>query len=85
MARRKASFQAQNRHSNSSHDVPTGIKLSAREYYNQRFEKVDKNHRSTSLYADRINFHIDRIEELWRESVTFSVRSVVILLTLSIL
>ncbi len=85
MARRKAPFQAQNRHPNSSHDVLTEIKLSTQEYYNQRFEKVDKNHRSTSLYADTINFHIDRIEELWRESVTFNVRSVMILLTLSIL
>ncbi|MCJ1250100.1 hypothetical protein MMC30_007326 [Trapelia coarctata] len=67
MARRKAPLQAQDRHPNLSHDASTGTKLSAREYYNHRYKKVDKKHRSACLYADVTNLHIDRIEGLWRE------------------
>ena len=81
MVRRKAPLQAQNQHRNSSHESSAGIKFSAREYYNQRFEKIDKNHRSTTLYADTTNFHIDRIEGLWRtRSVSFNVPSLMIVL-----
>ena len=85
MARRKALFQAQNQHSNASRDASTRTQLSAREYYNERYNKVDKKHQSTCLYADITNLHIDRIEGLWREYVTSSVFCVIILLTLSIL
>ena len=45
-------------------------RASAREYYNKRYEEVDKKQRSIGLYADTTNMHIDRIEGLWREYVT---------------
>ena len=68
MARRKALLHAQQQHANSSHASPsTRSPLSAREYYNARYEKVDKSHRLTTLYADVTNLHIDRLEGLWRE------------------
>lgn len=83
MIRRKATLQAQHQHSNSSHELFTETKLFAREYYNQRFEKIDKTHRSITLYTDIINFHIDRIERLWRRSISFHVHFLMILLTSS--
>ena len=43
MARRKAPLQAQIQQSSSCRDVSTGTKLSAREYYNHRYKKVDKS------------------------------------------
>ena len=61
MSRLKALLHAQGQGPNS--------KLSAREYYNKRYEEVEEKHRSTGLYADTINLHIDRIEGLWREYV----------------
>ena len=68
MARRKALLHAQQQYANSSHASPsTRSPLSAREYYNARYEKVDKSHQSTTLYADVTNSHIDRLEGLWRE------------------
>ncbi len=30
-------------------------------------KRLTKSHRSTGLYADTTNLHIDRIEDLWRE------------------
>ncbi len=68
MARRKALLHTQRQDTNSSH-APTSTRsqLSAREYYNARYEKVDKCHRLTTLYADVTNSHIDRLEGLWRE------------------
>ena len=70
MARRKALLHAQHQHANSSHASPsTRSPLSVREYYNARYEKVDKSHRLTTLYADVTNSHIDRLEGLWRECV----------------
>lgn len=83
MARQKAPFQAPNGH-NASHDTSAGTQLSAREYYNERYEKVDKKHRSICLY-DVTNLRIDYIEGLWRESIISSVFRVIILLTLSVL
>lgn len=63
MARRKALLQAQQQDANSSHAPnSTRSRLLARKYYNARYEKVDKSHRSTILYADVINSHIDRLE-----------------------
>ena len=68
MARRKVLLHAQKQNANSSRASPsTRSQLSAREYYNARYEKVDKSHRSTTLYADVTNSHIDRLEGLWRE------------------
>lgn len=67
MARRKALLHAQKQDANSSHASSTRSQLSAREYYNARYEKIDKYHRSTTLYADVTNLHIDRLEGLWRE------------------
>ena len=68
MARRKALLHAQKQDANLSYASPSKrSQLSAREYYNARYEKVDKSHRSTTLYADVTNSHIDRLEGLWRE------------------
>jgi hypothetical protein len=69
MPRRKALLHAQNQDSNSglNNSTSTGSKLTAREYYNARYENVNKKHRSTSLYADVTKSHIDRLEGLWRE------------------
>lgn len=83
MIRRKALFQAQNQHSNSSHESSAENKLSAQKYYNQRFEKIDKNHRLITFYVDTINFHIDRIERLWKRSISFNVQFLMTLLTSS--
>ena len=83
MVCRKTLLQAQNQHLSSSHESSAGIMFSAREYYNQRFEKIDKNHWSTTLYADTTNFHIDRIEGLWRRSISFTVPFLMIVLTSS--
>ena len=47
-------------------------KVSARDYYNKRYKKVDKKHRSIlGLYVDTTNSYIDRIERgfVERESV----------------
>lgn len=57
----KASF-ARNMSSNESKS-----KLSAREYWNERVQKVDKDYKSTELYADTTDKQIDRMEGLWRE------------------
>lgn len=43
-------------------------KVSWRDYYNKIYEEVNKKHRSTGLYADTTNLHINRIEDLWRAS-----------------
>ena len=68
MARRKALLHTQREDANSScPSTSTRSQLSAREYYNARYEQVDKCHRSTTLYADVTNSHIDRLEGLWRE------------------
>ena len=61
MTRRKALSHTQEQNSSR--------KVSAREYYNKRYEEMNKKHRLIDLYADTINLHIDRIEELWREYV----------------
>lgn len=67
MARRIA-LQGRTKDATLPHDTSTSTRtLSAREYYNTRYEEVDKNHPSTTLYADTTNWHIDRLEGLWRE------------------
>jgi hypothetical protein len=56
MARRNALLHAQGQKIKS--------KVSLRDYYNKMYEEVNKKHRSTALYADTINLHIDRIKNL---------------------
>ena len=67
MARRKLPLHAQKQDTDPSRDPSPKRKLSAHEYNNKRYEEVNKKHRSTRLYADTTNLHIDRIEGLWRE------------------
>ena len=68
MARCKALLHATKQDANSSYASPsTRNQLLAREYYNTRYEKFDKSHRSTTVYADLTNSYIDRLEGLWRE------------------
>ena len=69
MARRKPLLQPLQQASNPPRDASqaTTTKLSNREYYNTRYEKVDKNHRSTTLYEASTDLHINRQERLWRE------------------
>ena len=86
MARRKALLHPQRQDANSSHpSTSTRSPLSAREYYNARYEKIDRCHRSTTLYADVINSYIVRLEGLWREWVISSLKLKVVLLRLLIL
>ena len=42
-------------------------RLSTREYYNQRYDNVDKNRGSTTTYADDTKSAVARMERLWRE------------------
>ena len=42
---------------------------STREYYNRRYNEVDKKRRSTGLYEDSTKCHRDRMKVLWREYV----------------
>ncbi|KAL9127453.1 MAG: hypothetical protein Q9217_003670 [Psora testacea] len=69
MARRKTLPPALQQASNLRQDASTATtrELSDREYYNTRYEEVDRNHRSTTLYEVSTDLHIDRQERLWRE------------------
>ena len=44
-------------------------KLAAREALNERFERVSKGPQPSEPYADTTEYHIDRLERLWTESV----------------
>jgi hypothetical protein len=46
-------------------DYPSNTALEAREYYNDRFEEVDKNHKSTFKYAESTEESIARMEGVW--------------------
>ncbi len=48
-------------------DHPSDPALEAREYYNGRFEEVDKNHKSTFKYAESTEESIARMEGAWRK------------------
>lgn len=69
MARRKKLPYAPQQASNLTHDASkaTTRNLSDREYYNTRYEEVDKNHRSTTLFEPSTDLQIDRQERLWKE------------------
>ena len=86
MTRRKALLYAQKQDANLSYvSFSKRSQLLVREYYNARYEKVDKSHRLMTLYVDVTNSHIDRLEDLWREWVTFNITSTVVVLSLLIL
>lgn len=51
--------------------------LAAQEYLNERFERVSKGPRSTALYADTTEYHIDRMERVWNEYVPSPLHSVI--------
>ena len=69
MARRKTLLHGPQQASTLPHDASkaTTRKLSDREYYNTRYEQVDKNHHSTTLYEVSTDLHINRQERLWKE------------------
>ena len=81
MARRKAFLHVQKQNPNGAQNASTSPKgkVSVREYYNKRYEEVDKKQRSIGLYADTTNLHIAWIEGLWREYVTTCCSYIVVL------
>ena len=48
-------------------DHPSDPALTAREYYNDRFEEVDKNHKSTFKYAESTEESIACMKGVWRK------------------
>lgn len=41
--------------------------VSARDYYNRRYQELDKKRRSTGPYEATTESHINRMEGLWKE------------------
>jgi len=69
MVRRKVLGQAPRATSSATHSPTAKDHVSAREYYNRRYKEVDKKRRSTGLYEDSTESHINRMEGLWKEYV----------------
>jgi len=69
MVRRKVPRQALRVASSATHSLTAKDHVSAREYYNRRYEEVDKKRRSTGLYEDSTESYINRMEGLWKEYV----------------
>ncbi len=69
MVRRKAPRHAPRASSTTSHSPTAKDHVSARDYYNRRYKEVDKKRRSTSLYEDSTESHMNRMECLWKEYV----------------
>ncbi len=72
MVRRKVLGQALRAASAATHSPIAKDHVSSREYYNRRYEEVDKKRRSTGLYEDSTESHINRMEGLWKEYVECS-------------
>jgi len=70
MTRRKVPRHAAPAPSTTSQLPPTAKDhVSARDYYNRRYKEVDKKRRSTGLYEDSTESHMNRMEGLWKEYV----------------
>ncbi len=69
MVRRKVPCHAPRAASSTSQSLTAKDHVSARDYYNRRYKEVDKKRRSTGLYEESTESHINRMEGLWREYV----------------
>ena len=69
MVRRKVPRHATRASSTTSHSPTAKDHVSARDYYNRRYKEVDKKRRSTGLYEDSTESHMNRMEGLWKEHV----------------
>ena len=69
MVRHKVPRHALQAASTTSHSPTTKDHVSAREYYNRRYNEVDQKRRSTGLYEDSTESHMNRMEGLWKESI----------------
>jgi len=69
MVRRKVPSHARRAASTTSQSPIAKDRVSACDYYNRRYKEVDKKRRSTGLYEESTESHINRMEGLWREYV----------------
>jgi len=69
MVRRKVLRHAPQAASSTAHSPTAKDHVSARDYYNRRYKEVDKKRRSTGLYEESTESHMNRMEGLWREYV----------------
>lgn len=71
MARRKVPRHAPPSASTATRSPTAKDVVSARDYYNQRYKEVDQNRRSTGLYEESTESHINRMEGLWKQYVDY--------------
>ncbi len=69
MARRKALRPAHRIASTASLSPAAKDNVFPHDYYNRRYKEVDKKRRSTGLYENFTESHMNRMEGLWREYV----------------
>ena len=69
MARRKVSPSTPHAAPSTSQSPSAQDRRSTREYYNRRYEEMDRKRWCTRLYEDSTESHRDRMEGLWREYV----------------
>ena len=69
MVRRKVPRHGPQTTSSTANSPTSKDHLSARDYYNRRYEEVDKKRRCRGLYEGSTESHRDRMEALWREYV----------------
>ena len=67
MGRRRRQVPPHEQKAEGASDDSPGPRLSTREYYNQRYDKIDQHRGSTTTYADDTKGAIARMERLWRE------------------
>ena len=67
MGRRRTPILLPQQQANEVPNESLGPHLSTREYYNQRYNRVEKTHKSITCYADDTKSAIARMERLWRE------------------
>ena len=69
MVRRKVPRYGPQAASSTATSPTSKDRVSARDYYNRRYEEVDKKRRCRGLYEGSTESHRDRMEGLWREYV----------------
>ncbi len=71
MVRRKVLRPPPRAASSTAHSPTVKDHVSARDYYNRRYKEVDKKRRSTGLYEESTESHMNRMEGLWKEYVEY--------------
>lgn len=69
MVRRRVPHHAPQAASSPANPPTSKDHVSARDYYNRRYEEVDKKRRCRGLYEGSTESHRDRMEGLWKEYV----------------